>query len=356
MNKGHDRTKPASIVVSHLVWTGYLLAALALPALLFWSLLAPNPWTWIVPQRATILIDDQAYRLNGKQWRVALENSLNALTGQEQAVLAELDTEIDNTLNLMFKLPRSQVSEAADWYYSGLGQVARHWAGLRGMGNGDGYESLADNLGSRLFPEEEWSGLKNSMLNALLSKGADAGRHSLDHMNIILHKELAAYRIDGDPSGADFHLSSDWTADSGLVEIALGDTLPAHTGVAVSASALSTLAARRGVQVAASRAAGRGMTLKGMAACAHAGPLASLCSIGIFTGTFVVTELAILHLDESRNRDDFEAALHADLDRIEQQFRITIKDELIGGLQARFNAERGLLDEHLSPVSRMFPD
>lgn len=349
-------SEPGGGSASSRTWNRQVLVALLLLAILFWWILAPNPWGWLAPGRVTVAVDDSEYQVPPRKWRQVLALSLSVMTEAERAGLLELESKIDEEVVKAFALPRQHVTTAADWYYSLGGQGVRIYLGARELLPGDTGASslLTRELNSRLFPEKEWGELTESTLGTLIDTMQEVSQRSLDRMRETLHRELAPYRVESSVESPDIRLDLDWNANSMLATMVADDTLFERSFVGLPASAVATWAARRGAQVAATRLASRSLAGKAAAACLGTGPLAKLCVLGFFAGTVVVTEAAILYLDEARNRDDFEVALHADIARVEDRFKEALIHNLLGGLQAEFEARGQIIDAQIRPVDQMF--
>jgi hypothetical protein len=350
MNKENEQPETPPATTSNWSWSVYIFSAMIVAGLVFWSLLASDPWGWIAPKKVTLQINGQHYEVTERKWRKALEHSLKAMSIGEQAFFTKFEKDIDNAVAKAFQLPRSQVDVAADWYYSIVGQVTRSFISAESVGN---------RLKDRLFPEEKWEEFNNELLETITESMSQGSQRSLNRMRNTLHHELAAYRMDTPGASSDYQIAFDWDADSMLNEILESDILDLQSGGAIVTSGLVTLGTRRllnsiAAKRAAQRAAGRAVTVKLIAACTSTGPFAWICSIGVGVTTFAATELTIFYLDESRNREDFEAALHTDLDRIEQQFRESLKKSMVSALETEFNARHDLILETTRPVDRLF--
>jgi len=330
--------------------TVYIFSAIIVAGLVCWSLLAPDPWGWLAPKKVMLQIDDRHYEVTERKWRKALEHSLTAMSIEERDFFAQFEDDIDNAVTKAFQLPRSQVDAAADWYYSIKGQVVRSFISAESVGN---------RLEDLLFPEEKWEELNSGLFEAVTESMSQGSQRSLNRMRNALHHELAAYRVDAPEEDPGHQITFDWYADSMLKEILESDMIHLQSGGAVVTSGLVTIgtrkllnnmAARRAAQRAAGHKVGRGL----VAACTFTGPFAWICSIGVGVTTFTTTELAVFYLDESRNREEFKAALHTDLDRIEQHFRESLKKSMVSVLETEFNARRDLILEKTRPVDRLF--
>ncbi len=350
MNKENEQPETPPATAGNWSWSVYILSAMVVAGLVFWSLLAPDPWGWIAPKKVVLQLDGQTYEVTERKWRQALAHSLKAMSIGEQAFFSQFEKDIDNAVTRAFEMPRSQVDAAADWYYSIVGQVIRSFISAESVGN---------RLENHLFPEEKWEELNNDLLETIIESMSQGSQRSLNRMRNALRHELAAYRVDTPEAGPDHQIMFDWDADYMLKEILEGDIIHLQSGGAVVASGLVTIGTRTllsniAARRAAQRVAGRAVSSKLIAACTLTGPFAWICSIGVGATTFAATELTIFYLDESRNREDFEAALHTDLDRIEQQFRESLKKSMATALQTEFKARQDLILEKTRPVDRLF--
>src|SRR5690606_1605001 len=105
---------------------------------------------------------------------------------------------------------------------------------------------------------------------------------------------------------------------------------------AVAAPALARAAAVRGGRAAAARTAARGASRVGAAAasgaavCAPGGPVAAACAVLAGAGAWLVTDWALLRLDERMHRENLERAFDDALRR----FRAEVERELVASFDA----------------------
>lgn len=329
---------------STLAWA-WAAAALAVFGLLLWSVLATDPWRLLGLQREQVVIAEVPYRVNAREWQGARGQALRALSAAEAAALQALESELDEKLAALFELPRSQVGVAADWYYSAFGQAIRVGEAL-GM-------DLAGRLIERLFPPEPWS-VQQAELAAALAASAEA--HVIQTGEVMLatfQRELRDRRQDAAPAAAAPAFAFD-VEQNDFFEQLQRDPVLERQGLALATSALSALAARRAAQAAAARTAGRQVGAGITAGCISTGLAAWLCAGGVFGITLASTELVLMRLDEVQNREDFEAALHAELDRIEAEFAAALREAYLGALSREFAARQQTVTAQLRPIDLLF--
>lgn len=322
-------------------WGG---AALAVFALLLWSVLATDPWRMLGLQREPVVIAEVPYRVNAREWQGARSQALRALSVAEAEALRALESELDQKLTALFALPRAQVGVAADWYYSAFGQAVRVGEAL-GM-------DLAGRLIERLFPPGPWSAQQAELAAAL---AASAETHVIQTGEVMLttfQRELRDRRQNDLPAAAPT-LAFDLERND-LREQLQHDPVLERQGLALATSALSALAARRAAQAAAARAAGRQVGAGITAGCISTGLAAWLCAGGVFGITLASTELVLMRLDEVQNREDFEATLHAELDRIEAEFAAALREAYLGALTREFAARQQTISAQLRPIDLLF--
>ncbi|TGG94927.1 hypothetical protein E4656_00405 [Natronospirillum operosum] len=349
-------TAPAEAGTSQLT-----LALLALAALLAWTLIAPDPWRLVLPERADIQLDDQTYRVSERQWRQAFARSVQALDDAEGVAVQRFEGAIAERVEAAFDTPRNRVEEAADWYYSLPGHSARALSSAGSLWGTDQDQAMAERLQDRLFPPEAWPAENEQLLDDLVGEMALLSQQTLRTLRHHVQQSLAHAQVEqtgSRPVAANIDLASDWQAEHYFLQFLQDDRLLLESSAALSASALGTIAARRGAQMAAARLASRGaaggMAASGLTACAATGPVAWLCGIGFFAGSLVATEWAILTLDEVRNRDTFEALLEAEINRLQAQYEQHLIIVLTEALRAEFVSRQSLLAQQVRPIDLLF--
>ena len=338
-------TTTAAQASSRTMTWAWAAAAMGVFALLLALVVAPEPWRLFGEPRQTVRIGEQAYSLNAGEWQGARSAALRALTRAEAAALSALEAELDERLVELFVLPREQVDLVADWYYSIPGQMARAGSAL-GL-------DLGTRLIERLFPPEPWSE-QQAMLVAELAASADGHlRQTGDVVLTSFHRELRDRRQDGPAAVAVPELRFDFGSGDFFAQLEQDPALE-RQALALATGALSTLAARRAAQAAAARSAGRQVGTGLTAACVSTGVAAWLCAGGVFGVTLLSTEVVLMRLDEAQNRDEFEAALLAELDRIEAQFAIALREVYLGALSRSFATRQQIMQDTLRPVDALF--
>lgn len=323
-------------------WAG---AALSVFGLLLWSVLATDPWRLLGLQREQVVIAEVPYRVNAREWQGARGQALRALSAAEAEALQALEAELDQKLSVLFALPRAQVGVAADWYYSAFGQAVRIGEAL-GM-------DLAGRLIERLFPPEPWAAQQAELAASMAASGEAHLRQTGELMLATFQRELRDRRQNDVPAADAPTLAFDFNRNDFLEQLQRDPVLE-RQGLALATSALSALAARRAAQAAAARTAGRQVGAGITAGCISTGLAAWLCAGGVFGITLASTELVLMRLDEVQNREDFEAALHAELDRIEAEFSSALREAYLGALSREFAARQQTVTAQLRPIDLLF--
>lgn len=319
-------------------------AAFALFGLLLWSVLAPEPWGWLEPRQA-ILLDRTTYAVNAGEWQGARSQALRALSAAEAEALAALEAELEAHIQALFALPRSQVEAAAEWYYSAWGNLVRAGS-VVGM-------DLGGRLIERMFPAEAWAE-GQAMLVAELAVAADGHvARSGEVMLASFHRELRERRSTA-PAQAEVPVFSFDVSQHAFLTQLQHDPVLERQGLVLATSALSALAARRAAQAAAARAASWRAGAAITTACASTGPGAWLCAAGVFGVTLVSTELVLMHLDELQNREEFEAALYAEIDRMQRELEAALRAAYLGALQREFDRRHDVIESRLRPIDLLF--
>ena len=328
----------------NLAWV-WGLAAVLVFALLVWLVIAPEDWRLLGEQRQTVVIGEQAYSLNSGEWQGARAAARRALTSAEAEALNALEAELDEGLAQLFALPRQQVDITADWYYSIRGQLVRA-AGALGV-------DVGARLIERLFPPEPWNERQTGLAANLAASADNHLRQTGDVVLTSFRRELSERRQEDKPTAEVPVLDFDFSSGIFMAQLQEDPALE-RQALAVATGVLSTLAARRAAQAAAARSAGRQVGTGLTAACVSTGLAAWICAGGVFGVTLLSTEAVLMRLDEAQNRDEFEAALLAELDRMEAEFAIVLRKAYLGALSRRFTTRQQTMQETLRPVDALF--
>lgn len=322
-------------------------AALAVFVVLLFVVLKPesSPWPWGGGQRHAVQIGDVVYAPNAREWQGARAAALQTMSSAGTDALLALEAEIDERLAQLFELPRGQVGVVAEWYYSAPGQLMRAAAPL-GV-------DVSARLIQRLFPAEDWSE-QQAMLVAKLAVSADQHlRQTGEQVLSSFHRQLQHRRPELAPAVAVPALSFDFGSNEVFLMLEQDPALE-RQALALATSTLSALAVRRALHAAAARSAARQAGTSLSAACVSTGALAWLCAGGVFSVTLLSTELVLMRVDEAYNRADFEAALHAELDRIESEFASVLREAYLGALVRGLEGRQQQLLASLRPVDVLF--
>jgi hypothetical protein len=295
--------------------------------------------------RIVVPIENAAYHVTERQWRGAFKRSMSALSKGETIAFQAIQRDVRTQVSKAFELPRENVRDAADWYYSIPGHATRMLAPL-GV-------DIAERLSSRIFPDEEWGQAQANLVSGLTEATSKHGQNAIDRMMSTLHEELESNRTDAVADGNIEPVAVDFS-DTLLLQWLQMDPALERQGIAIAASVASSAAARQAAKAAATRAAARIGATKGSVACAGTGPLAWVCVAGVFTGTLVVSEWAIVKIDEAVNRDNFEAMLLAEIERIELQMEETLRTSLTKGLAIQFEERRATINWKVRPIDLVF--
>jgi len=313
----------------------WLVAAVALLAMA-----ASQPQhRWSPPARTEVVLGGEHYRLDAGvvEWVQAFSR-LHFSEGRETA-RGLLETELGAGLDEVFGAVRRRVPAFADWYYSLGGEYGRlGMAALAQLNLAEG-EFIARKAATMLFPAEDWeaalAGLDAHMLAAMHSHQQRVHADWLAELG----DRLAPYRVPAplgstrDAARAEpLHLEgfiAGWIAEEreafrGRVQLSTAAGSSAAAGVALWRRAAARAAAiSRGAVVArgTSRTAARAgaATTGGLAVCAATGPAAAGCALLAGAVAWVATDLALLRIEEARNRDELLAALEAGLEQLQAQ-------------------------------------
>lgn len=332
--RGEDRASTA--------WT---LVAIVILGFLLWSVLAPAPWGWHKKPRQAVMIDNTTYQVNAGEWKDARSRAIRAMTEAEVEALMALEAELEENTQALFALPREQVSAAADWYYSVKGNIIRAGSTL-GM-------DLSGRLIEQMFPPESWS-KGQAKLGAELTASAEG--HLSRSGEVVLttfHRELQERRSTA-PAQAEVPVFQFDFSQHQFLQHLQNDPALERQGLMLFTSTISALAAKRAAQATAARAATRMGSAKVATVCASTGPAAWFCVTAVFGVTLVSTELTMIHLDEIQNREEFEAALHRDIDRIQAEFETALRETYAGALSREFDRRQKAIESDLRPIDLLF--
>lgn len=309
-------------------------------------------------------IDGLTYHVPASEWRTLLEGLLSDFSESEQYALQQMISEVDQQIEGMLSLPRAQIAAAADWYFSVEGQAARLlMAGLdRFSSDGESGQRMLARMGEILFPEEEWSAAQTMLVHTLADSAVNQGTQVLDAVRTRLHRDLAPWSFAGDSSPMSTFAWDLEFAPGPLLEQLRQDPALGWQSAVVPTALVAGAAARMSAAGAAARAGARSATLRGASrgtaglgsmACMGSGPFVGVCAATVFTGTLLAGEYALLRLDEALHREDFEQALHAELDRLEQAFRAEVQAVFVDELAASLLDRRQKITEQWRPVDHL---
>lgn len=335
-----------------------MLAVVAAAAGLLSLVTTVPPLEWPAPE-TEIVLGGSHYRAGPDElgWLEAFTARHFAAGGE--AARGLVVEEIDAQLDALFGEADARLPEFFDWYYSLRGEYSR--IAMAALAAADltepGY--VAARAAATLFPEERsaahLAALERAAAERLVAHYAgvrEAWRGEVE-------RRLADRRVpaplgiggEGPPSLVldDFlgdTVAREWQALGMRVSIG---TAAAGVG-AVAAPVLARAAAVRGGRAAAARTAARGASRVGSAAasgaavCAPGGPVAAACAVIAGAGAWLVTDWALLEVDERMHREELERAFGEALRR----FRAEIERELVASFDAAVTVHTAAVEAEIS--------
>jgi hypothetical protein len=338
-----------------------LLVVLA-TAVLAWSFAHVTPRQWHAPAAAEVVLQGQHYRVPAEELRWLESFSALHFSAGAQAARAIAAAQIDAHLERVFSHALERVPAFADWYYSLRGEYSRAAMAVWSVASGVEPGYVANQAAAMLLPDQTWAEsferLERETAAALSAQQTQVREAWLDAVT----RRLSAHRVPAPlPSGA-AHATPQLPLDAfvhdlvarerGVLNRRLSLSTVAAGASAAAAPALWRAAAARASagagRAAAARAAARGASRAGAAAaggaalCSPGGPLAFGCALFAGAAVWLVTDWALLEIDESLHRDDLVAALEAGLVAL----RARIREDLLDAYDERVAASA--LDAQIS--------
>jgi hypothetical protein len=327
-----------------------LLAALCLVAAgaLGWLVVDQPQRAWTPPAQVAMQLGDAHYRLDPARagWIEALAR-LHFSAGQVDG-RALLEAELDAGLSAVFAEVSDRLPDFGDWYYSLSGEYTRlSMAALARLNLADdGF--VAARAASILFPDEAWQGALAG-LDLRVTAGLQAHQERLRTGWLAeLADRLEPHRVpaplqssgplESEPVNIDAFGARLLAREREVLEARVGLSTLAAGGAAAGTvwrGAAARAAAGSG-RAAAARGAGRGFARAGtaagggMTACAPAGPYALGCAVVAGAAAWLVTDWALLRVDEAMNREALLAAMQAGIDEL----RLAMLQEMLAAYDA----------------------
>ncbi|WP_198411196.1 hypothetical protein [Marinimicrobium alkaliphilum] len=310
---------------------------LLLGGLLFWEGLGRGPVSWLFPPMIQVTLDGQNYRVpEAELQRILQDNPANHPDFIEQQ-LAALDEELAGSINALYDAAQARIPDYLDWHYSVRGNVTRAtlWGVSRlGIGERDYPDAVYRErlLGGDDHWEQQVAGLVDQVeegYRAVARDYASESRHWIE-------TQLAPFRQDAPDTDASVTLDLnrallfegdmfEFQAAAHRAFVSGGASFLVSAGVAqrlMAARATRAAAVRVGAAGAsrtAARAGSRGIGAAAATPCLATGPAAAVCVGTVFVATIAITEVALIYADEVLNRDEYEQALLAELQRLRKQ-------------------------------------
>lgn len=318
-------------------WAGTALLA----TIVLWVLIGPDLSVYLTPARANVQIDDVTYRPKASQWHEALEAALNVHTEASGDVITMLEGDLSDQISELFRSPRENVAKAADWYYSPAGVLYRTTSMLGA--------NVAGKLSERLFPEQIWSEQQAELFAVVTNTAVQYGASVSEQVRDTFHNELESARIDRPQESEKVTLTLEFQ-QSEFVELLLNDPVMGQHVAAIAIGGIGSVAAERAAQMAAKRKGTAAIGGKLAVKCTVAGPVGWMCAALVFSTVMLGAEVMNMVADEIRNREDFERALHAEIDRLENVFHEAMQGAFIGGMKAQLESQRGSIESQVRPI------
>lgn len=341
----------------------YVLGAAALSLGLIWTLLAEEPWGWLWPETVLISLNERYYDVPERRLESLTEQSPDRLTQAQTEALARLEAAIAEETDALFARVGERVPDFADWYYSMGGMTARGITGAMGLFVDDPTDHVEQALTQRLFPEERWE----YELNRLEWAIGRAYSREFDQLEgewlAWLEQSLSRYRVEAPEPSAQvlaavnvnerIHRQISQSLDTERAAVQMGASGITGLGATLAVRSLSAASARAIAARAGTRLATRGTAAAASTACAGTGPLAIACGLVVFSSVTLGTEWALLKADESMNRDDLEAALHASLSALQASMQQDLNRQWLSHFQEDADQIQQAVTQSIRPVDRL---
>lgn len=346
---------------------------LALLAAGFGVLLAlawqPVPLHWERdPAAVELRLGESSYRLPRERLPWLERWTLEHFESGETNMLATAGSRLDEDLDALFTMAHARVPELADWYYSMAGEYTRLLLPLLVRGGVMEPDHLAERTERLLFGDRLLTEHLDDVRQRVDSIFAAESRATREAWVTQLARELEqdVMILPGEQQGS-LNLNPLTARLTGYDSPEFIARLTASGSVGVGAAAgpmIWRTASRRAAatgRAAATRTASRTASRAGTAAaggalgCAPAGPAALGCALLAGTAAWVGTDWLLLRIDEARNRDDFEAALHAALTASRESLRDELQMHYARASQTRRRVLEAEIEHTFIPAYHMQP-
>jgi hypothetical protein len=311
-----------------------LLAALLVALLLGLLMLDQRQRAWTAPDTVDLVIAGEHYRVPAAEAGLLRRLAAAQFAAGGMADREALAAELDRRLDLLFGQLHEQLPVFADWYWSLPGEYTRLGAAALALAGRQGADAVTTQATRILFDGVAWDAQLAALDADLARQAAERERERREGWVAGLVERLSPYRVPAPLAAAlapedprqlvrlDPLLASIATAEQARLE----RRITASTAAAVGASATPALLRATGARQAGRAVAARGTArssaaLGGAALCAPGGPAAIACGLLAFGATWIITDLALLELDEWRHREALLAELSAGLDRLHAELR-----------------------------------
>ena len=335
-------------------------AAAALLALV--TNVAPLEWR---DAETEIVLDGNHYRAGPEElgWLAAF-TALHFDRGDEAARALVAD-EIDAKLDALFAETEGRLPEFFDWYYSLRGEYSRiAMAALEAASLAEpGY--VAERAAAMLLPEETWTAYLAALEHDAVER---LGAHYADVRAAWrgrIEEKLADHRVPA-PLDADTAATPTLVLDDFLAETIEREVEALHARVSVGAAAagvgaaaapaLGRAAAVRGGRAVAARTAARGASrigaaaVSGAAVCAPGGPAAAACAVLAGAGAWLITDWALLRVDEELHREELERSFQQALSGLRAEIERELLAAFDTSIAARSAAVAGEIERSFIPA------
>ncbi|MCH8536274.1 MAG: hypothetical protein LAT66_00760 [Alkalimonas sp.] len=296
-------------------------------------------------------IEDDIYYLRANTWKSAKQAMIDNRDNYFKNTIVDLNGSLDDRVSEIFELPRANVDNAADWYYSSWSRITRIG---RVIIRSDVESFVLEGINERLFPEKEWEAVTNQLNIEIREKSLDRNQEAMESAISELLGRLDPFKVSETTISPLVSINS-IQGYEGQYEAAITDhTLMYQAGFSVAASTVVATATRAVIQRAAARAATRTATASITPAAAACGPGAWLCAAGIWTVSLGATEYGILKFDEYRNRPELERILMEDINRMEAAAKGMANEILYSAFEDEYEFYSGALLDQLRPIDIVF--
>ncbi len=352
---------PSTITANNagtLAWAG-LVAVTA--ACLLWLVTTQEQQTWT---RSTVplTVAGEHYRVDDSTLVWLRDFSTGHFTAARDMTRDEMASEIDRHLDVIFTAAGSRIPVFADWYFSLGGEYSRLTMAALAFANLAEPGYVAAKAAETLLPEALWEQDLATMQQRMSDTLASSQQQlRISWLNTVTER-LAPYRVpppissntataDAEPLALDQLLAALMEREQDALQLRIGISTLAAGGAAAGPALWRAAGARNPAAAgrAAARSAGRGAARAGSAAttgttlCAPAGMAAVGCGVIAGATAWLVTDWLLLRLDEHRNRDELEQALHEGLDLMREALRA----EMLAGYDRMLDAYFNRVDEDI---------